>query len=538
MRRVVDRVCWRSDTRRLLRRWATACLWWAGPYLVLVLVSRLAGLIADVFSPASALVVPGLALLSALVTHHRTTPEEGARMIDRRAEAHDLFLTALRLQPKGDAFQPLVARQAEEAAATVNVARIVPWAWEARHGHALAAVAALVLIAAFTPQWDPFERRAVAQQVNERARKLEESRMATAMRAQELEQRNPEERSEAVNRALTKLEHTFQAARPELQEQTRRELSERQGEMGGLWRQLSEEKLRDALDKSRAAQRFGTQSPLRRQFREFAQEGRFGDLSKAMESIREQLKEQAAKPDSAGRREAMGELQDQMQALAEALAETLGSENLNNALSRALEQMDMSNMQDLAQKAMEALQESMSLSQEELENLAKALQDMKNLEAGLSAAQLAKALNELGKLSGEGMDGAEGMSDYEKLYREMMAGQVQGQGLAQGGQSGQGAGEGTGGEGQGRGGKAPENDDAETAFMTERSQSAMREGKLLMNIRSNGSAEMGQVENAYREALGALREAASEAILQEQVPPGYHEAIRDYFDRMDAPGGN
>ena len=101
---------------------------------------------------------------------------------------------------------------------------------------------------------------------------------------------------------------------------------------------------------------------------------------------------------------------------------------------------------------------------------------------------------------------------------------------------GEGMGKGsTGGEGHGRGGEVPENSNAATDFKTEKSKSALQNGKLLMNIKSKGKAESGEVVGAYRDAVGALREAASEAILQEQIPPGYHDSIRDYFDQMAAP---
>ena len=530
VRAAVDHVCRRRSLQRFSTRFASACLIWAALYLVLILVSRLTGLIPDIFSPVTVLTVPVLALVTAVLTHRKMTAEDGARLIDEKERAQDLFLTALRLDTHSGEFQPLVARQAGEAAAELRPAGIAPWKWNARFGYALVAIGVLLLIGVITPQLDPFEKRAKVAQANEREKKLEESRQATVMQAQALEQKNAEARSEAVEKELEKLEETFRAARPELKEKTRKELSERQGQLGKLWRQLSDEKLRNTLSKSRAAQRFGAQSPDRKKFREMAEEGKFSDLKKEMEAIKEKLKALAAKPDSAEKRNEMDELREKMQAMADAMAEVLGSESLNDAMSRALEQMDMSNMRDLAQKAMEAMQESMNLTQEELENLAKALQDMENLEQGLSAAQLAKALNEMGELNGKGLDGANGMSDYEKLYREMMEGRGFGQNPGQG--------EGMKGPGQGEGGNAPENPDAETAFKTEKAKSAMQKGKLLMNIKSKGSAEPGQSADDYRDAIGALREAASEAILQEQVPPGYHDSIRDYFDQMEANPAN
>ena len=33
--------------------------------------------------------------------------------------------------------------------------------------------------------------------------------------------------------------------------------------------------------------------------------------------------------------------------------------------------------------------------------------------------------------------------------------------------------------------------------------------------------------------IGTIKQGISEAITQEQVPPGYHEAIRGYFDSLE-----
>ncbi|MDA0812672.1 MAG: hypothetical protein O3C21_09825 [Verrucomicrobia bacterium] len=527
VRRVVGRVCLRQGAWRFLTRFAGFVLIWCGIYLVLLLVSRLSGLIPDIFSMSAVLAVPGMALLSALLMHRATAPEDGARLIDEREQANDLFLTALQLRPQNGEFEPLVAERAEAAAAAVDPARIVPWRWDAKFSYAIVALAALVPVSGYTPQLDPFKKMEEARREDAREKKLEETRVATALQAQALEDKGSESRSEAIERELAKLEESFRAARPELKEQTRQSLTERQAEMGKMWKQLSDEKLRDALSKSKAGQKFGSQSPMRKKFREMAEDGKLSEVQKEMEKMKEELKDLAGKPDSADQRKKLDELKEKMQAMAEAMSETLGSDKLNKAMERALEQMDMANMPDLAQEAIKAMQESMELSKDELENLAEALKEMENLQQGLSAAQLAKALNEMGELNGEGEgDTGRGMSDYEKLFKEMMAGKGMGQ------DPGQGQGE-FGGEGHGEGGKAPENPDSPTDFKSEKSKSALQKGKLLMNIKSKGQADVGEVDEAYKEAIGALREAASEAILQEQIPPGYHDSIRDYFDQME-----
>ena len=523
VRRLVQRVCRRQSVSRALTRLATGCLFWAALYLLAVLVSRLTGLLPDVFTPITVLAVPCLALTFSLLFHRGTSMEDGARLTDQHGSTDDLFLTSLRLSPDSGAFRPLVVTQAEEAAEKISAAWVVPWVWQSRYAYAMGSVLVLLLVGAFTPQLDPFEKREAATRTKKRAEKLEKTRQATAVQAQALERKNVEARHEAVERELKLLEETFRAAKPANKEATRKKLADSQKQIGEMWRQLSEEKIRDALSQAKTAQQFGAQSPVRKKFREMAREGKFSDLKKEMEDIKRALEELAKSPDSGDRRKKMEELKEKMQAMADALSEQISSTGLNEALSRALEQMDMANMEGLAEKAMQAMGESMKLSQQELEQLAKAMGDMKALEEGLTAAQMARALNEMGELNGEGAGDGKGMSDYEKLYREMMAN----------GGEGNGAGGGMGGPGQGHGGKAPENPDAVTDYKSEQSKTALQKGRLLMNMQSKGNAEKGELKEAYRAAAGAIKDAASEAILKEQVPPGYHDSIRDYFDNLE-----
>ena len=534
VQRLVAGVCRRKSLARFLLSFATWSMIWAGIYLVAVLVARLTGLLPDVFEPSTVLAVPGLALVCSLVFYRTTRLETAARLADDHAEKEDLFLTSLRLTSDSGEFTPLVAKQAEDAARTLKPGRIVPWKWEARYGHAIGSILLLFLVGAFTPQLDPFNKREAIARAEARQKKLDESRQATAMQAKALEQRALDKRSEAVERELKRLEKTFKEAKPAMKEHTRKEIAESQKQMGEMWRRMNEEKLRDAMKKkvAKSAQQFGAQSPERKKFREMAEQGKLGDLKKELEKMKEALKDMAQSPDSAERRKQMEELKEKMQAMADALQEKLGAAGLNDALQRAMEQMDMANMEDLTKEAMEAMQETLGLSQEELESLAKAMQDMKNLNEAMSAAQMAKMLNEMGELDGQGLGQCETMSDYEKLYKEMMERLGQGQGEGFGDQAGIGNG-GMGGPGQGRGGKAPENPDAETDFKSEVSKSALQKGRLLMSMESKGDAEKGEVEKAYKDAIGVLKEEASEAILKEQIPPGYHESIRDYFDNLE-----
>ena len=54
-----------------------------------------------------------------------------------------------------------------------------------------------------------------------------------------------------------------------------------------------------------------------------------------------------------------------------------------------------------------------------------------------------------------------------------------------------------------------------------------------MSLKSKGLSDSGEARNNYRQLLGSIKQGVSEAITQEQIPPGYHDGIRGYFDTID-----
>ena len=66
---------------------------------------------------------------------------------------------------------------------------------------------------------------------------------------------------------------------------------------------------------------------------------------------------------------------------------------------------------------------------------------------------------------------------------------------------------------------------------------ALNAGKVLMSIKTQGVTDPGQAVVEYRQSMQQIQQGLNEAILHEQVPPAYHEAIRKYFDSMEAGNG-
>ncbi len=89
------------------------------------------------------------------------------------------------------------------------------------------------------------------------------------------------------------------------------------------------------------------------------------------------------------------------------------------------------------------------------------------------------------------------------------------------------------GKGQG-GGVVGEKAGEPEGFVPERSQSALQAGKMLLEWKSDERevTPTGQSPEERDRALRLLQGSVGEAIRAEQVPPGYHEAIKRYFDEM------
>lgn len=57
-------------------------------------------------------------------------------------------------------------------------------------------------------------------------------------------------------------------------------------------------------------------------------------------------------------------------------------------------------------------------------------------------------------------------------------------------------------------------------------------GQIIGAIQFKSLPEKGQLRTAYQEAFKALSAEASEALQQEEIPPGYRLHVRDYFDSI------
>ena len=514
----------------LMRR--TACRWQVAQFaarcrwtvlgavtfaFVLLMGARLLAIVPDSVVAVSLWCGPLIAFCIAALLGRRSSPREIGRLIDRRTDSKELFLTASMIKTSGGGFQDIVMTKAAARAARLTPAAIVPFRWQ--RGARDVLVAGILLAAAvyWLPQLDPFGRNRQRQKVAQQAQRLSETKKATALRADQLAHEGVAE-SEQIQRALAELEKTFKQAKPDLREANLKRLAEQQKELGELWRKVARDLPHDSFEK--AAQNLGAADMQKaEQMRKELEKGDLSSAKKEISQLREAMQKLAALPESAEKRARQEELTQRLGSLAQTLAQEFNSPQLNAALSRALQQLDMAKLAQLGEKGMDAARDSLNLTEQELQNLAGMLKDARSLEEALKNLQMARQLASQCLLDGEACKNCNGMGDYAALYARLLHKDAIGAGMGLN-------------PGLGAGGKAPQDDSLTSAFKNEKTRTSLSDGKMLLQWNTKEVGETGGRLDDYRDAVRQVKQSVSEAIVSEQVPPGYHATIQKYFDSL------
>jgi len=88
------------------------------------------------------------------------------------------------------------------------------------------------------------------------------------------------------------------------------------------------------------------------------------------------------------------------------------------------------------------------------------------------------------------------------------------------------------GPGYGYGPRPYGDDNAASGFQPEKSPSLLQPGRMLMEWKTREVSDAGPAREEYLRAVQDVRQQASEAVVQEQIPPGYQAAIKQYFDTL------
>lgn len=521
---VVQQFLWRVSRRQkmvsLARQGRLFLLMVIGFFALALLVSRLFGVLPGWFSPVTLAALAAGALVAALIFYRRTDVTDAARLADAQMRTRDLFLTASVIEHSLGAYQELVLKEAEQQAAKMVPHAVVPFHWQRDTFRIGGALAALTLAVYWLPQCDPFGLHQRQKQAAEQRERVREIAKATEVRAALLEQKRAGEQTDAVKQAVANLEKIFQGAKPNDKAGTLARLNEQQKVLGQLWKQTSEEKLKNALNVPPPTQSFGLADPAKTaQLRNDLQKGDVSSANKELQELEKKAQELAATKDPVEREKLRQELMDRLQSLKDTLDQQMNSQAVDTDLQRALEQLAMANLPELSGESLKGMSDSLKLTQEELDQLAKAMADMKNLEDALKALQLAKALHNLKPLDGQ---------DFAKFGDlDAYAAFCEGQCKSLCAEPGMGM-----GPGYGIGPRPYGDESSKTDFHPEKSASLLQPGKMLMEWKTREVTEAGPAREEYLRAVQDVRQQASEAVVQEQIPPGYQAAIKKYFDTL------
>jgi hypothetical protein len=573
---LLRRVALRQRLLRFGRMFWTSFIVLAGVYAALLLCSRLLGVIPDRFHPISLVTLLAASAAVAAALYRRPSPAESARLVDERMSMEDLFLTSVLIDRSVGEYRPLVLGQAEQRAASISAQHVAPLTWTRRTRDTLLALAVLAAGIAFLPQLDPFGRELDRRQQAERRRELEESRKATQARLDMLKRGDETKLAQEVRKEVGDLAQTFKAMKPQQKAVNLRKLTERQTQLSDLWRKMSERNLKSSF--RRTNQRLGQEGARKAdQWRQELRRGEAAGMKREMSEMKQLAQKLQKSTDPVERQQLQQELERRLEDMKEFAAREMGADSMSAALSRAMDQLAMSGIEGLSSEALAGLEESLDLSQLEMEQLAQSLSDLNALEEALRAMQLAKMLNKWGDLDGKQCSQCKAMADYLALYQKLMEGRCPvcggkpgdgvcsicggalcsncgaccggccsgggvGVAMGPGGHGGwkpgptsrvPGLGGGMKGPGTGRGGLAPEDDSAVTGFRPERSRSALQAGKTILSLKQSDVSDVGEDVVQYRQYVDQVKEGVSEAILHERVPAAYHDAVRGYFDSLE-----
>jgi hypothetical protein len=514
----------------------------AALYAATLIAARLLGLLPDVLHPVT---LPGLAagaMALAIAFSRRPAATGAARLVDGKTASRDLFLTACLIQDAAGEYKPLVLKAAEVRAAGLRPRDVLPLRWWPKAAHVVLACAALLAGVLYLPQLDPFGRGEQRRLAAERREQLAAARRATELRLAMLREKDVDARlSKEVDSALQELKQTFQQAKPANKEANLRSLQEHRQELGKLWREAAQSRPAPSPG-SFERQKFGTdEGKQAEQWREDLRKGDASGIKNEMRSVQEAVRRLKDMPDGPEKDALAEQVRRRLEEFSKLAEQGLNSPSLSAALQRAMDQMAEAGLEGLSAESLKALQDSLELSQAEVESLAQALRDLKALEEALAALQMARRLNDWDALDCERTGQCKTMGDYAALYAQLVSGRCSLCGAMLnpdgacpncGALAGRGMGGPLGGEGIGRGGKAPEAPGIETDHTPEQSRSDLVAGKILLSLKGKGSGEPGQARLDYQQYVAAVKQGVSEAIVHEQVPPAYHDAVRRYFDTL------
>lgn len=516
--------------------------WWTLGAFVLacttVLAVRLLGLLPESRQPLAWLFVfPAVAAGGAWWFYRRVGHTAAARAIDQHAQTNDLFLTLATLSSSAGEYQPLVAQSAAQVAARIVPASVVPYKVERPIGIQAGVLCILALLVWLLPTLDPFGNVEAATKVEKSKKDIELVRKAVKTREEKLAQevKTATERDDKLHEQVKELMASLRQMRPLEKKPNSKVLQDHRGSLNDMWKNVSSEELREMLSQSISDQQFGGQRTQKmNEWLKQLQQGNSEMLQQQLDEAKETMEAMLEAKTPEDRQKLASQLRRQLQDMKKFSSEKASSPELENALNQALKALEalatkkqsgeaMSEAeQQMAQEAAEALRESLKLSKTELQELARSAKEMKQLEEALKTLQQAEKLNQDGQLDGEQCEGCNSLAAYAEKYKQMMAG------MGQGGEA----------ERDTPGAMQDEDDSDPEGYKDEKTKTQIQAGKVLLSIKTKEAATEKDFDpeelKKYESTVSEIKSGVQAAIENEQIPPGYVEGIKSYFDNLDS----
>lgn len=556
MRQLLDGVAWRLRVKRFAGRYQYLLYGVIGGYGLLMLFSRLTGYLPDVWAWWHLIVLAVAAGGVAMLTTGQVKDEDAARRLDELGTADDdLFLATVRLDGSPGAYQDLVSADAERRAEGLSPSKAVVWSWGRPAGAVSLFSIAVIAGMIFLPQLDPFGHQSQRLEIAAEQEKLKEAQQANEIRRKALEAKDIKRATtQPVEVAVAELKKELRKLSPKDQDGKLKKLATHQKQLGELWRDRQKLREQASGDGGRAqAQRFGGgDRESRKAMEEIAREGKIKVFEKQMDELKKLADAARQETDEAKREELAKRIEKKLDELNRAAQEMgVNSPGLQAAMQRALEQAEAAQNIELSEEALEALQDSIDLAQLEAEEIAQIIRDINELEMAMEAIQLARAISveEIGEaMEGEMLpedaDIAEMVERLAKMNQQgqgdgsiqvIIPGQGQGQAQRQGaGQSDQGKPSDGRGIGSRELGETDEAVSEETVTATLKVEPHILAGKKIMTWTTRGVGDSDEPLEDYAETIQQIKAGVGEAINSEQVPAGYHDSVKRYFDTMDS----
>jgi F0F1-type ATP synthase membrane subunit b/b' len=517
----------------------------------------------------------GLAAVLAAGWSFITRPKElrVARELDERADLRESLSTALVYAKSKDPWAQAVVETARAKAVGVRVKQAIPIAGPRFWPVPLALVLSLYVLYLTVPTLDVFgalkkrqqeelaqqqvqQVKAEVQKDQEQLKKLLEKAKidvkddeAAKEGAEQQQPQNPEQIRRTALKKLTSLQDKLNEqkngekakALESLKEQMRQLKQPGPGPLDNLTKNLQKGDFQKARKDLEELQKQMADGNLSKEDQQKAQK-QMEKLGDQLKQLAENKKEMEQKLEQAG----MSKEQAQKSAkspeeLKKALEElkNLSEEEKQELMKRAMAQMsackNCSNMGEAMSQAAQAMAKSGGMSQEAqeaMEKMAGQLSDAEMQQADMEATDAAmdEAMKQLSKLGGQckggkpgNCDGQGGDPGYSDCQGPWKAGESAGK-----------FGKGSGGPGVSGGGMSPQGEDAPAVTEKKFAGSKQTQGPIIGVRMVQGDQVKGEAQAEFSQAVESSSKAATEAIVEQQVPRELQNAVKGYFGRLES----